>query len=108
LLDRLVLVWFELSVVVCMGAKVVQYLTSGLYRTHLWPPGGFAPHIHVLYREVPFILNITPLALRVFARQWFLTGVHGLWLKLGRVVSSGTVRGRTPSIEAPRLQGCRR
>jgi hypothetical protein len=23
------------------------------------PPGRFAPHIHVLYREVPFILNIT-------------------------------------------------
>ena len=25
---------------------------------HMWSPGGFASHIPVLYREVPFILNI--------------------------------------------------
>jgi hypothetical protein len=32
---------------------------------HMCSPGGFAPHIPVLYREVPFILNITPSALCV-------------------------------------------
>ena len=30
---------------------------------HMWSPRGFASHIHVLIREVPFILNITPSAL---------------------------------------------
>jgi hypothetical protein len=32
---------------------------------HKWPPRGFASHIPVLNREVPFILNITPSALCV-------------------------------------------
>ena len=32
---------------------------------HMCTPRGFASHIHVLHREVPFILNITPSALCV-------------------------------------------
>ena len=43
-------------------AEGVWYVTSGLYETGMFHPslhGCFAPHIPVLYREVPFILNIT-------------------------------------------------
>ncbi len=43
-------------------AKGVWYLPSGPNETWMFqmsPHGGFAPHIHVLYREVPVILNIT-------------------------------------------------
>ena len=42
---------------------------------HMCPPGGFASHIHVLNREVPFILNITPSALWKRSQQWFLLDV---------------------------------
>jgi hypothetical protein len=55
-----------------MGAKAMQYLTSGHYQTHMRSPRCFASHmaqatfstamrshlVHVLNREVPFILNI--------------------------------------------------
>ncbi len=43
-------------------AEGVWCLTSGLYETGKFHPslqGCFASHIHVLYRKVPFILNIT-------------------------------------------------
>ncbi len=67
------------------GAEVARYVTSGRAYVQderyaagagmrrsgqalLWSPGGFASHIPVLHREVPFILNITPSALCVSHR----------------------------------------
>ena len=36
-----------------------RVVPSGTRQTHMWSPRHFASHIHVLNREVPFILNIT-------------------------------------------------
>ena len=51
-----------------------------------------APHIHVLSRDIPFILNITPSALRIITGQWFQMGAHGGRQVLVGVVAAGTVR----------------
>jgi len=48
-----------------------QFYTTSSEQT-LCPPRGFAPHIPVLIREVPFILNITPSATCEIMGQWFL------------------------------------
>ena len=61
-----------------------------------------APHIHVLNRDIPFILNITPSALREFIEQWFQIDVHGGRLVLVPVVAIRTVSNRDVAPEPPR------
>ena len=57
---------------------------------HACPPEGFASHIHVLNREVPFILNITR-----------------LWLKLGWVLSYRDLTRQEAEDEATGMYLCR-
>ena len=70
---------------------------------HMCPPGGFASHIPVLNREVPFILNITLGSVRnqrtvVSDRSTAVRLKLGWWYCLTR-----TLRDRTSSKS---LQGC--
>ena len=57
---------------------------------HTCPPEGFASHIHVLNREVPFILNIS----------------HS-WLKLGRVLFCRDLTRQEAEDEATGMYLCR-
>jgi hypothetical protein len=51
-------------------------------QAHMWSPRGFASHIHVLNREVPFILNITLGSVRKLQGNGFEKNEHahgGSW-----------------------------
>ena len=91
-----------------MGAKAMQYLTSGHgMNPSMGPlsrrgPGQPLDRFTVSPPPVaqgPEVRHCTPSALRVITGQWFLKGSHGVHRTLGRVVGSRTVRGRKPSIE---------